>query len=562
MLQVLNNLISNAIKFTEHGEIEVSVQRSALSHEWVTITVRDTGIGIARHHIAGLFESFHQVPGVASRDGGTGLGLSICKFLLHAMGAHIRCDSTLGSGTTFTIDGLCVRPCDSNAADATTAMPAMPSPASISRSVCEQLIHDLQPIAMRNASVLILSPRPGSQRMWKVSLESVGCNVAIAATLDQAVEQLANHAHIPFDVLMMDGYDSLVKSCDSHGNPSSSSTQSCKKGAEDDNNCVSMVHRSLEKHIAMLCSLVLVFVSESSRFRKRHDRHGESGIQSLMLELARLHPEEMQITQSPSSGEGAGRTVEVAYANAPRPLLAAELIKPFKITTLLRLVNQQFARFRRAMASSSAATASETSLREFDHNVNEAPEPAELPLSYGPHPSTAAPRHRIPRIATEAPLDILVVEDNSINQRLMTALLKRLGYEDRDVHVVDSAADCLAFLAERGRTPKLGEPEVAAFQCTSGGDERPAAPLMPMCKVVILMDITMHGMDGLECTRRIRANPALSPSGDVPWIIAQTASTATSTHADCLAAGMNDMLSKPLDVQKLAAALRCAYAHK
>jgi signal transduction histidine kinase len=100
--QVLVNLIDNAVKYTgENGQIELSVE--ALDRE-IRITVRDTGIGIAKEHLDRIFERFYRADKARSRKlGGTGLGLSIAKHIVLAHNGKITIDSDLGKGTTVTV---------------------------------------------------------------------------------------------------------------------------------------------------------------------------------------------------------------------------------------------------------------------------------------------------------------------------------------------------------------------------------------------------------------------------------------------------------------------------
>jgi PAS domain S-box-containing protein len=104
--QVLNNLLSNALKFTKKGEVRVSLtSRSVGENEHhITLKVKDTGIGIAAHRLEAIFDPFLQANASTSRKyGGTGLGLSITKNLVNIMGGRLSVASEEGVGSTFTI---------------------------------------------------------------------------------------------------------------------------------------------------------------------------------------------------------------------------------------------------------------------------------------------------------------------------------------------------------------------------------------------------------------------------------------------------------------------------
>ena len=103
--QVLTNLLGNAIKFTERGEVEliVSCGEQQAERSQVIFVVRDTGIGLTPEQCGRLFQAFSQADGSTTRQyGGTGLGLSICKRLVQIMGGEIRVESEPGRGSTFT----------------------------------------------------------------------------------------------------------------------------------------------------------------------------------------------------------------------------------------------------------------------------------------------------------------------------------------------------------------------------------------------------------------------------------------------------------------------------
>jgi CheY-like chemotaxis protein/HPt (histidine-containing phosphotransfer) domain-containing protein len=127
----------------------------------------------------------------------------------------------------------------------------------------------------------------------------------------------------------------------------------------------------------------------------------------------------------------------------------------------------------------------------------------------------------VERLAERVPLRILVAEDNAVNQQLLLLLLRKLGYQ------ADMAADGFEALQALEREPYD----------------------------VVLMDVQMPTMDGLEATRRIHQQ---WPEGQRPHVIAATANAMREEREACLAAGMEDYLSKPIRLEELAAALsRC-----
>lgn len=107
--QVVTNLVHNAVKFTEHGGVDVRVSAPDVAPEagsgtWLQVEVRDTGIGIAPDQLPVLVSPFRQVDPHASGDRqGIGLGLTICNELVALMGGRLTASSTLGEGSTFTV---------------------------------------------------------------------------------------------------------------------------------------------------------------------------------------------------------------------------------------------------------------------------------------------------------------------------------------------------------------------------------------------------------------------------------------------------------------------------
>jgi len=121
--RVFTNLVHNAIKFTNSGSVtistllsngdsEVPASANGEAEEWVTVTIADTGIGIAPDELPRIFERFYKVdPARKSKNAGTGLGLAIAKHIVEAHGGRIWAESN-GQGTTFYFTVLTDTCCD------------------------------------------------------------------------------------------------------------------------------------------------------------------------------------------------------------------------------------------------------------------------------------------------------------------------------------------------------------------------------------------------------------------------------------------------------------------
>jgi signal transduction histidine kinase len=102
LARVVGNLVGNAIKFTEKGQVKLSYD--LLDDGRVRVSVTDTGVGIAAEHVAYIFDEFFQLRNPErDRNKGNGLGLTICKRLADAMGAELKVDTTPNAGSTFAI---------------------------------------------------------------------------------------------------------------------------------------------------------------------------------------------------------------------------------------------------------------------------------------------------------------------------------------------------------------------------------------------------------------------------------------------------------------------------
>ncbi|MFC3034744.1 ATP-binding protein [Pseudoalteromonas fenneropenaei] len=174
--QIINNLLSNAGKFTETGEINLSVE---YQNELLRIDVQDTGIGMSDAQLAKLFQEFTQADVSTTRKyGGTGLGLTICKRLVELMRGKISVTSELGYGSHFSV----VLPC------------------KIGHEVQDDSVEIEVPI-LKDVTVLLVEDNMVNQIVVKKMLEKTQCRIETA--LD-GIEALAKLEHNYYPVILMD----------------------------------------------------------------------------------------------------------------------------------------------------------------------------------------------------------------------------------------------------------------------------------------------------------------------------------------------------------------------
>ena len=187
--QILNNLVSNAIKFTAEGEVRVEIDCKRVAGRQdrdIGITVRDTGIGIAATEVERLFQPFTQAdPGTARTFGGAGLGLAICRRLCELMAGEIGVDSTPGSGSTFSVR-LRVAP-----ADAATPLPDCGCPPAL----CDAALRG------RRLRVLAADDNQTNRMVLKALLADVTGALVLVEDGQQALDTLESGS---FDLVLMD----------------------------------------------------------------------------------------------------------------------------------------------------------------------------------------------------------------------------------------------------------------------------------------------------------------------------------------------------------------------
>jgi PAS domain S-box-containing protein len=181
--QIILNLVSNAIKFTLDGEIQVDVRLLSQNkqHATVEFSVKDTGIGIPKDKIESIFENFQQATSGTSRIfGGTGLGLAIVKQLVENQGGSVKVVSEINEGSTFSF---------------------VLSFNKSSEKASEELIF-IQPIIdTKNIKVLVVEDIPINQLLMKTILDDFGFQRDIAANGKIAIQMLEEKQ---YDIILMD----------------------------------------------------------------------------------------------------------------------------------------------------------------------------------------------------------------------------------------------------------------------------------------------------------------------------------------------------------------------
>jgi len=195
--QILINLISNAIKFTNQGEIIIRVKRSHEDFSAVQgrvglhFSVEDTGMGIPQDKLSILFAPFTQADGSVTRKfGGTGLGLSICHRLVSLMQGQIRVESEMGKGTAFHV----ILPLEYGPEEQPYRMTAPPD--------------------VKGMNVLLVDKKDTVRELLREMLESFDFNVTAVASAREGMDALHNAVHVnPVTLVLVDSNASEINGC-------------------------------------------------------------------------------------------------------------------------------------------------------------------------------------------------------------------------------------------------------------------------------------------------------------------------------------------------------------
>ncbi|MDR5837631.1 response regulator [Caballeronia sp. LZ034LL] len=542
--QVLKNLLSNAIKFTDAGVVSLTL-RNAGSSRAVEFEVKDTGIGIATDQLDAIFEAFQQADGTTSRHyGGTGLGLSISRSLAHLLGGTIAVRSVPGTGSTFTL----TMPL---AYDAAVEVPQAVEPVA---SVEE--VEVVEPMAAVEPARVIDDDRNDS---------------APGRRLVLVVEDDARFAQVLFDLAHELDYRCIVSGTAGEalrlaqegapsailldiGLPDRSGLvllQELKANARTRHIPVHVVSATDRSEAALHLGAIGHAVKPTTReqlleiFQRLEEKSSQKIKRVLLVEDDARQRQSIVELISDADVE----ITPVEYGREALDMLKTTIFDCMIID--LKLPDMQGGDLLRQMAAIDAYSFPPVIVytgRNLTHD-----EEAEL-LRYSQ--SIIIKGARSPeRLLDEVTLFLHKVEtDLSADRQAMLHVSRsrdrvldgrRVLLVDDDIRNIFSLSSALE---HQGLKVDIGR---NGFEAIEALNKNPDID-------VVLMDVMMPGMDGLEATRRIREDARFRK---LP-VIAITAKAMKDDQEQCLAAGASDYLAKPIDIDRLYSLLRVWMARR
>jgi CheY-like chemotaxis protein/signal transduction histidine kinase/CHASE3 domain sensor protein len=534
--QVLRNLLSNALKFTERGGVTMTL---SLQGEHVAFAVRDTGIGIAADQQETIFEPFRQADGATNRKfGGTGLGLSISRDLARLLGGDLRVDSAPGRGSTFTVT-LPLRAPVRGDKPSTPSKPATP-PA----------IRNHKPLA-KTATATSIPPGPFEDDRDKVTASSrsilmVEDDVAFARVMFDLAHELDFQA-----VVATSGDDGLALA----------RTLTPSAIVLD----VSLPDRS---GLAVLDALkrdpgtrhIPVHIVSAHDYTRTALAMGAAGYALKPVERDRLVDAIKRLEGRMTRGVRRVLVVEddAVLRESTARLLSTDGVETVTADTtakaleLLRTTTFDCMVLDLALPDRSGLELLEEMSQQDQYSFppvivytgrsltsNEVHE-----LERFSHSIIIKGARSPERLLDEVTLFLHQVESELPPERqrmLRDARDREAAFEGRKILIVeDDVRNVFALSA-------VLEPKGAKLVVARNGREALEQLRKAPDLDLVLMDIMMPEMDGYEAMREIRKEPRFAK---LP-IIALTAKAMADDREKCLAAGANDYISKPIDVDKL-----------
>ena len=539
--QIIRNLVSNSIKFTQNGRVTVIFDRPApgtvfrtdglTAENAVDIRVQDEGIGIPVDRLDQIFHAFEQVDASTSRNyGGTGLGLSISRELARLLGGEISVESRLGEGSCFTIhvrQALTATHTGAPTAHASSSMPESPAPDDAPSSPAA---YDAP--ADRAPHLLIIDDDAIFAKVVADAARKRGFECSIAADgergLDMVRQQIPAAIVLDLGLPGMDGWAVLdrikanERTCDIPVHIVSAADDS---GRSRQSGAVGYLRKPIARDD--LDALFARAETLSGRRTRRvlvvdDDREAHTAIAHL------LRRENVQITDVASGAAAFAALDDSVFDCVVLDLrlpdisgfellerIAARAGAPPVVVYSARELSDEETRTLRAHTDSIVIKGSHAQERLLDeislffHRIADASNPT-------------TPAARVEAAADDSPFagqTVLLVDDDMRNTFALSRVLRARGLK---VLMASDGFKALDQLAANGSV------------------------------ALVLMDIMMPGMDGYETIRRIRAQP----QHETLPIVALTAKAMMGDRDRCIEAGANDYLPKPLDTDALMTLVR------
>jgi len=494
--QVLINLVGNAVKFTDHGEVRLTAESADGSD--LRVTVKDTGIGIAADRIDAIFGAFRQGDGATSRRyGGTGLGLAISKSLVELMGGTITVSSTPGSGSAFCI--------------------ALPMVAAPSLAESEGADRRSDPAGI---PVLVVEPDRALAAIFDRLIGSLGYAVIGADSGEAAIAAMARHqpAAILLDLDLPDipGLDVLRRL---KADPAGAAipmyviaSDADRWGAAKTLGAMGRISKPVTRDEIVAALAAMTGFRATDPERRRVLVVEDNAIDARALQTMFRH-DAVDLVVARTGDEAMHRLADgrfdaivldlmlpdtSGFALLERICAEPERHPPVVVYSACDLTQDDVCRLRGFAESIVVKGRANSRLREEVLQAVDSPRDSDAAAGEAGESRLAGRR-------------LLVVDDDVRN---LVALSKMLRLKEFDVEVASDGGKALE-LMENGRFD------------------------------AVLTDLMMPGMDGCELIRRIRAG-----FGSLP-IIAVTAKAMKGDADLCLQAGADDYLSKPIDVGRL-----------
>ncbi|WP_137173276.1 response regulator [Massilia sp. HP4] len=550
MEQILKNLLSNAVKFTETGAVSLSVLTTPEGD--VAFRVQDTGIGIAADQQDKIFDAFHQADGTTSRRfGGTGLGLSITRDLTRLLGGSVAVSSAPNEGSVFTLTlprGIPAVPAPAELP--TTAAPvqlphytsapapAVSAPAPASTPANVEPIGSFpddrdHPAAGRRTVLVVEDEAPFARILYDLARElDYRCLVAMSADEGLALAVSQRPDAVLLDVRLPDRSGLTV-------------LQQLKDNPSTRHIPVHVISSIESGGEALHLGAIGYALKPTSReeleevFRKLQEKSAQKIKRVLLVEDDERQRESVVALIADDDVEiAAVGTASEALAHLKKEVFDCMIID-------LKLPDMQGGELLERMSHEELCSFPPVIVYTGRNLTRD--EEAQL-LRYSR--SIIIKGARSPeRLLDEVTLFLHKVESELSTER--QSMLKAVRgrdrvFEGRTILLVDddvrNVFALTSALEQRGARVEVGR---NGFEAIAKLDEVPGIDL-------VLMDIMMPGMDGLEATRRIRADGRF----DRLPIIAITAKAMKDDQEQCLAAGANDYLAKPIDLSRLYSLLR------